>query len=192
MSESSMVTQPKLDRDAELDLLQLHVETALHRAARAAATQAEVSVHSSQGLSVMVRMGQVDTLEHMQDRGISVTVLMGRRKGQASSADLSQKSIELCVDKALEIARFTQEDPCNGLADPELLATQFPDLDIWHPASMDAQAAISRAMTCEAAGREDQKISNSEGAAFDAGLGLGVYGNSHGFIGRSAGTTMNT
>jgi hypothetical protein len=92
------------------------------------------------------------------------------------------------VDKALEIARYTQEDPCNGLAEKELLATQFPDLDIWHPAVMDAQAAIERALLCEAAGREEARVTNSEGASFDAGLGMGVYGNSHGFIGRSAGT----
>lgn len=188
MSESSMLTQPKFDRDAELDTLQAHVEASLSRAGSAGATAVEVSAHASQGLSVMVRMGQVDTLEHMQDRGVSVSVYIGRRKGQASSADLSQQSVDNCVDKALEIARFTQEDPCNGLAAPELLATEFPDLDTWHPASLDAQAAIERALACEQAGRDDERISNSEGASFDAGLGLNVYGNSHGFIGRSAGT----
>ena len=188
MSDPSMVTQPRLDRDAELDALQQHVEIALQRAGSAGASSAEVSAHTSQGLSVMVRLGAVETLEYMQDRGISVSILLGRRKGHASSADLSPRSINSCVDKALEIARFTQEDPCNGLPEPELLATEFPDLDIWHPAAMDANAAIERALACEAGGREDARISNSEGASFDAGLGLGVYGNSHGFIGRSAGT----
>jgi PmbA protein len=191
MPYSTMVTQPQPDRDAELDALQAHVETALQRAKKAGATAAEVSAHASQGLSVTVRLGQVETLEHMQDRGISVSVLIGRRSGHASSADLSRQTIEACVDKAMEIARYTQEDPCNGLADADLLATEFPDLDLWHPAVMDAQAAIERALTCEAAGREDQRITNSEGASFDAGLGLSVYGNSHGFIGRGAGTHFN-
>lgn len=186
-----MLTQPKLDRDAELDALQAHVERALERARKAGASSAEVSAHTSQGLSVMVRMGEVETLEHMQDRGVSVTVLIGRRKGHATGADLSRNSIESCVDKALEIARFTQEDPYNGLADKELLATEFPDLDLWHPAAVDAQAAIARALECEQAGREDKRITNSEGASFDAGLGLGVYGNSHGFIGRSGGTRFD-
>ncbi len=188
MPEVSMVTQPQFDRDAELDSLQSHVELALEQARRKGASAAEISAHTSQGLSVAVRVGQVETLEHMQDRGISVSVLLGKRKGNASSADLSQQSIDLCVSKALEIARYTQEDPCNGLADAGLLATEFPDLDIWHPAALDATAAIERALACEAAGRENKKITNSEGASFDAGLGIGVYGNSHGFIGRSAGT----
>ncbi len=191
MSDATMVPQQQPDRDAELDALQRHVETALQRAKTAGATAAEVSAHASQGLSVAVRLGQIDTLEHMQDRGISVSVLIGRCSGHANSADLRRQTIEACVDKALEIARYTQEDPCNGLADAELLATEFPDFDLWHPAPVDAQAAIDRALTCEAAGREDQRITNSEGAAFDAGLGLSVYGNSHGFIGRSAGTHYN-
>jgi len=183
-----MLTRQQPERDAELDNLQAHVEKALKQAADAGATAAEVSAHATQGLSVAVRLGEIDTLEHMQDHGINVGVLIGRRSGHATSADLSRQSIEACVDKALEIARYTQEDPCNGLADAELLATDFPDLDLWHPAAMDAQAAIERALTCEASGREHPDISNSEGASFDAGLTLNVYGNSHGFIGRSAGT----
>jgi len=188
MNETSILTQQQFDRDAKLDALQAHVETALQRARKSGATAAEVSAHASQGLSVAVRLGAVDTLEHMQDHGINVGVLIGRRSGHASSADLSRETIESCVDKALEIARHTQEDPCNGLAEPELLATEFPDLDLWHPAALDAQAAIERALLCESAGREEPRISNSEGASFDAGLGLHVYGNSHGFVGRSAGT----
>jgi PmbA protein len=188
MPDLSIITQPQIDREAELNAMQSHVELALEQARKKGATATEISAHTSQGLAVSVRLGQVETLEHMQDRGINVTVLLGKRKGHASSADLSQKSIDSCVSKALEIARFTQEDPCNGLADEELLATEFPDLDIWHPAVLDATAAIERALTCEAAGRENQKITNSEGATFDAGLGIGVYGNSLGFIGRSAGT----
>ena len=124
----------------------------------------------------------------MRDRGLAVTVFIGRRKGHASSADLSRHSIESCVRHALEFARFTQEDSCNGLAEPDLLARSFPDLDLWHPAPVDAETAIARALACETAGRSDERISNSEGAAFDAGLGLAVYGNSNGFLGRSSGT----
>jgi PmbA protein len=188
MNESSMVAQPALDREAELDRLEGLVRDALRQARGLGASDAEVHASSSQGLSVGVRLGEVETLEHMQDRGVTVTVYMGRRKGQASSADLSPSSIAACVGHAMDIARFTQEDPCNGLANPDLLATEQRDLDLWHPATVDASFAIERALACEAAGREDPRISNSEGAAFNAGLGLTVYGNSNGFVGRRAGT----
>jgi PmbA protein len=188
MPDQSMVTQRYLKREEELDVLESHVGEALRRARKAGASDAEVSAQASQGLSVAVRLGEVETLEHMQDRGINVTVYFGQRKGNASSADLRKDSIDACVDRALEIARFTQDDSCNGLADPSLLATEFPDLDLWHPSAMDAESAIERALVCEAAGRADSRITNSEGASVNAGLGLSVYGNSNGFIGRSGGT----
>ena len=188
MSQLDSVAQTALDRDAELDLLSHHVDDALRLARKAGATDVEVTAHSSLGLSVNVRLGDVETLEHMRDRGISVTAFIGRRKGSATSADLGAASIEACVRHAVDIARFTQEDACNGLADPERLARDFPDLDLWHPATIDAALAIERALACENAGRADARITNSEGAAFEAGLGLAVYGNSHGFLGRSAGT----
>jgi len=188
MPDHSMVTQSQLNREAELDALESHVGATLRRAHKAGATDAEASAHTSQGLSVAVRLGEVETLEHMQDRGINVTVFIGKRTGHASSADLRTESIEACVDRAMEIARYTQEDSCNGLAEAELLATEFPDLDLWHPSSVDADTAIERALACEEAGRADQRITNSEGASFNAGLGLSVYGNSNHFIGRNAGT----
>jgi len=186
-----MVTQPTLNREEELDVLEDHVREALRLALEAGAGDAEVTAHTSQGLSVSARLGEVETLEHMQDRGVSVTVFIGKRKGNANSADLRRDSMEECVRRAIDIARYTQEDKANGLADPTLLASQFPDLDLWHPVSMDAGAAIDRALACESAGRNNPKISNSEGASFSAGLGLGVYGNSSGFIGRSAGTRFS-
>lgn len=183
-----MVPQPVLDREAELDLLEARVSDALRLARKAGADEAEVSAHSSQGLSVTARLGDVETLEHMQDRGITVTVLFGQRKGHATSADLREASIESCVKHAVDIARYTQEDSANGLADMNRLATEFPDLDLWHPSPVDAGAAIERVLECEAAGLSFEKITNSEGATFNAGLGLGVYGNSNGFLGRSGGT----
>jgi PmbA protein len=191
MSDHHMVTQPSLDREAELNALEGHVKEALRLAGKAGATAAEVSASSSQGLMVNARLGEVETLEHTRDRGISITLYLGSRKGQSTSADLSAATIEACVARAMDIARYTQEDSANGLADPALLATEFPDLDLWHPVQLDARAAIERALVCEAAGRSDKRISNSEGASVNAGMGLGVYGNSNGFVGRSFGTRFS-
>ncbi len=175
-------------RDQELDRLENVVRDVLRQANKKGSTQAEVTAHSSQGLSVTVRMGEVDVLEHTRDSGIGLTVYKGRSKGHASCADLSEGSVRECVERAMDIASFTQEDRCNGLAPPDQLATEFPDLDLWHPTVLDAEAAISRAISIETAGRRDQRITNSEGASVEAGFGISVYGNSHGFIGRKSGT----
>jgi PmbA protein len=188
MNDSGMLTQSLPDRDAELEMLRECVEAALDTAQRGGAEGAEVNASSQAGLSVAVRLGEIETLEHHRDRGIGISVYLGKRKGSASSADLRPDAIRDCVQNALDIARYTEEDACNGLPDPDRLATEFPDLDLWHPRTLDVGAAIARALECEAAGRADPRISNSEGASVNIHAGLSVQGNSAGFVGFNSGT----
>ncbi len=188
MNEKTMVAQGVPDREQELDRLSAHVEEAITRATQGGASQVEAQASMHAGVGVNVRLGEVETLEHNRDRGVSVTVYLGRSKGHASSADLQPGSVQNCVQRAMDIARYTQEDKCNGLADPDRLADSFPDLDLWHPRALDVTEAIERALECEAAGRADERISNSEGGSSSVHLGMSVYGNSNGFTGRSSGT----
>ena len=161
----------------------------LERARAMGATQAEVSCSEERGLEVNVRLGEVETVESTHDRGIAVTVYFGQRKGSASTADLQESSLEATVAQACAIARHTEDDPAAGLADPELMATGFPDLDLWHPWQLGADEAIDLALACEAAGRDsDPRISNSDGASVGTSQSLSVYANSHGFIGRDRGS----
>ncbi|MBV9343587.1 MAG: metalloprotease PmbA, partial [Gammaproteobacteria bacterium] len=87
------------------------VNLALQEAQRRGATQAEADVSVSQGLSVSVRMREVDTVEYQRDRGLALTVYFGQRKGAASTADLAAAAVRETVEKACAIARFTAEDP---------------------------------------------------------------------------------
>ncbi|MEH6416018.1 metalloprotease PmbA [Pseudomonas sp. CGJS7] len=155
-------------------------------AARArGATQAEVSCSEETGLNVNVRMGEVETVESTRDRGIAVTVYFGQRKGSASTADLREDSLESTVEQACAIARYTEDDDAAGLADAALMATDLRDFDTWHPWYIDADRAIELALACETAGREfDPRVENSDGASVGTGCSLGVYANSHGFLGR--------
>jgi PmbA protein len=166
--------------------LQEAVNLALEDAKKCGASQSEAAASLSQGLSVTVRMDELETVEHTRDRGLSVTVFFGERTGSASTSDYSAISVQQTVEAACSIARFTEEDSCHGLADPDRLATEFPDLDLCHPwlLSVDEGKEIARA--CEQAALDyDKKIENSEGAAVDSHQGCEVYGNSHGFWGES-------
>ncbi|MEF9978158.1 MAG: DNA gyrase modulator, partial [Thermomonas sp.] len=96
-------------------------ERLLAQARAAGASQAEVSCNEDSGLSVNVRMGEVETVEATRDRGIAVTVYFGARKGSASTADLRDESLEATVAQACAIARYTEEDPAAGLADADLM-----------------------------------------------------------------------
>lgn len=159
------------------------VSTALEAAARAGATQAEADASLSQGLSVTVRLGEVETVEYQRDRALGITVYFGTRKGSASTADLSTASITDMVAKACAIARHTASDECAGLADPALLATEFPDLGLDFPWALTPDQAVELARGCEAAGLAvDSRLTNSEGASVGTQRGVRVYGNSHGFL----------
>jgi len=183
-----MVAQAVPDRDRELSEIAECAEAAISHALNLGAGSSEVSASMHYGLNVNVRLGEVETLEHSRDRGLGISVYINNSKGHASSADLRPDSIRLCVEKAIDIARFTQADNCNGLAPADRLATSFPDLDLWHPQPLDAAATMEVALACEAAGLDNPDISNSDGASASASFGLNVYANSDGFVGRRDGT----
>jgi PmbA protein len=156
---------------------------ALEEAQRLGASQCEADVSVSQGLSVNVRLREVDTVEYQRDRGLGVTVYFGQRKGSASTADLSAAAVRETVAKACAIARYTAEDPYAGLVDPEALARSIPDLDLDHPWELLPERAIELARECEAAGLAvDARVSNSEGAGVSSQRHTGIYGNSLGFL----------
>ncbi|HST26772.1 MAG TPA: metalloprotease PmbA [Rudaea sp.] len=176
------------DSLAQLDRLAELAQDVVRRCRAAGASDVEVGASIDTGLAVNVRLGEVETIEHNRDRAFGVTVYFGRRKGSASTADLAPDSIAKTVEQACAIAKFTEEDPFAGLADPARLARTFPDLDLWHPWAVDAQTAIELGMAIEGAGRALSGITNSEGASVQSGESLGVYATSQGFVGRERGT----
>src|SRR5689334_1979956 len=159
------------------------VSESLQLARKLGASQAEADVSLQKGLSTTVRLGEVDTVEYQRDRGVGVTVYFGKRKGSASTADLSARAVRETVEKACTIARYTAEDPCAGIADPEDLARDIPNLQLDHPWSITPDDAVDMARACEAAGLAvDPRITNSEGASVGTHRDVRVYGNSHGFL----------
>jgi PmbA protein len=160
------------------------IERALEEARARGASQAEAAVSQDTGLSVGVRLGEVETLEHQRDRSMGITVYFGQRKGSASTADFSLDAVRATVAKACSIARFTAEDAASGLADAALMTRTPLDLDLSHPWDVTAERAIEIAKACEAAALKfDARINNSEGASLGTHQGLHVYGNTHGFVG---------
>jgi PmbA protein len=170
-----------------LDTLQELARDVLAYAEKQGASACEVDVSTGFGQSVTVRCGEVETIEYNRDKGISVSVYLGQRKGHASTSDFAASALRETVDAALNIARFTAEDPCAGLPDAELLAIdlhQQPDLDLYHPWLLSVEAGVELARRCEqAAFAVSPQISNSEGATVSIQEGQFVSANSLGFVG---------
>ena len=160
----------------------------LARAKRAGASGCDCDVSEGFGLSVTVRKGKPDTIEHNRDRSLGVSIYMGERprarRGHASTSDFSRAALEQTVDAAVAIARHTAEDDCAGLPDAELLARETPDLDLYHPWALSTEEAVEIAKRCEAAAfAVSKKIRNSEGATVSAQQNQFVFANSLGFTG---------
>lgn len=157
---------------------------AVERATRLGADQAEAAISHDEGLSVNVRMGELESVERQRDRGLAVTVYKDGRKGTASSSDFSRGGIEDAVGKALSIATFTARDEFAGLADADMMAGKVPDLDLHFPSGLTVERATEIALRAENAAREtDRRIENSEGASVGTGEAVRAYANSHGFVG---------
>ncbi len=147
-------------------------------------TDAEIELSASVGQAVTVRMNDVETIEYNRDKGLSVTVYMGKQRGNASTSDLSREAIERTVAAACAIAKYTAPDEFAGLADPALFAKgKVPDLGLYRPWTLSVEEAIEIAKRTEAAAfAVDRRISNSEGASVSTHESDFVYANSAGFM----------
>lgn len=166
------------------DTLRQLARDMIQYATKQGATASSAEVSDGFGQAVTVRQGEVETIEYNRDKGIGISVYIGQRRGNAHTSDFSPQAVRDTVDAALSIARHTAIDDCAGLPDKELLATEFPDLDLYHPWLLNVEQAIVLAQECEqAAFARDKRINNSEGATVSVHEAQFVYANSLGFIG---------
>jgi PmbA protein len=172
------------------DAAELHdmAEQVLAHAKRGGASGCDCEVSEAYGLTVTVRKGKPDTIEHNRDRSVGVSIYLGDRpkvrRGHASTSDVSRAALEQTVDAALAIARYTAQDDAAGLPEPELLAKDTKDLDLFHPWALSTEEAIALAKRCEdAAFATAPVIKNSEGATVSTQQSQFVLANSLGFRG---------
>lgn len=167
-------------------MLQELAQDLLKQAKLLGASDAEISLGISRGYSVTVRHAQPANVEHNSDKGLSISVYFGKRVGNASTTDFSKEALKLSLEKACYIARYINEDPYAGLADPELMAYNYQNLDLqlFHPWNISIAQAIKIATKCEAAGLAyDKKIIKSDGTVVNNAQSFSLYANTYGFSG---------
>lgn len=162
----------------------------LQRCKAQGASDAAALVNHDMGLSVDVRMRDVETVLFHEDKGVSLTVYFGQQKGHASSTDLSDAALDNLIRAACDIAKVSTEDPCYGLADRTLMSKEHPDLDLYHPWDVTPEEAIKKALICEEQALSlDKRITNSDGVNLSTYTFCHVYGNTHGAEGVLKGST---
>lgn len=155
---------------------------ALEQAKKLGATAAEIDISESIGQNVQVRQQDVEHIEYQQDKSLDVTVYLGQAKGRASTGDFSDDAIKDAVSAAVNIARYTAQDSCAGLADPALLATEFGDIESFFAWALTTDEAIQIGKRTEKAAMEaDQRIINTDGAEVQNDHYQYVYANTNDF-----------
>lgn len=166
------------------DQLQQLAQDVLGFAREQGCSDAAVEISEGSGLSVSVRRGKIETIEQNKDKGMGVTVYIGQKRGNASTSDFSPAALRATVEAAYNIARFTAEDECAGLADADMLELSPRDLRLCYPWLISTEEAVQLAQRAEAAAFEvDARITNSEGASVYVQQSHFVAANTRGFAG---------
>jgi PmbA protein len=168
-----------LDQSALSGLAERLVEAALRAGADAADAVAVRGV--SQG--VEVRDGRVEGSERSEGDDVGLRVLVGRRQAVVSTNDIGGDNVAKLAERAVAMARVAPDDKYVGLADPSLLARDFPDLDLLDPVTPTAAELERRAVEAEAAALAVTGVTKSGGASASTGIGGMVLVTSTGFHG---------
>ncbi|HEX9770745.1 MAG TPA: metallopeptidase TldD-related protein [Kiloniellales bacterium] len=170
------------DPEQALDLLADLIAKARARGADAA----DAVLVGSVALSNAQRLGELERLEREESRDLGLRVLVGRRQAIVSSTDMAAAALDELVERALAMARSVPEDKYCGLAEPDQLAKDHPDLDICDPEEPSPETLIARARACEDAARAVAGVTNSEGAEASWSLSRVSLAASNGFSGSYA------
>ena len=161
----------------------------LVKAARAAGADAADAVAvRTMSLGIEVRDGQTEESERAEGDDLGLRVLVGRRQAMVSTNDVSDSGAPALAERAVAMARATPEDKFAGLADTNLLARNFPDLDLIDPALPTVGQLEAHARAAEQAALSIKGVSKSGGASASAGIGGMVLVTSHGFRGAYVGS----
>ncbi|MBB4284859.1 TldD/PmbA family protein [Roseospira goensis] len=165
---------------SEADTLAL-LEDLIARARTAGADAADAVLVDGVSVSVAWRLGALERLERAEGGDIGLRVFVGRRQGIVSSADRSPQALQDLVDRAVALARTVPEDPYCGLADPDQLARDLPDIESRDPVEPSAETLTEMVRAAEDAARAVPGVTNSEGAEAGWSLTTVALAASNGF-----------
>ena len=174
----AMTTLSLLDPSALTDLAE-HLVAA---ARRAGADAADALAARSVSLGVEVREGAIEETGRSESDDVGLRVLVGRRQAVVSTNDV-RGDVARLASRAVAMARAAPEDPYVGLADPALLASHIPDLDLLDPDLPSVAVLEERARRAEHAALAVAGITKSGGAGASASLGGMVLVTTGGFRG---------
>ena len=156
-------------------------ERLIGRARAAGADQADAVVVRRQSRSASVRNGKVENTESSESDDFSLRVFVGQKVAVVQAGQGADE--EALATRAVAMARVSPEDPHACLADADMIAKTWPDLDLYDATEPPAESLVEAATAAEAAALGISGVSSSIGAGAGTGLFGMVMATSHGFSG---------
>ena len=153
----------------------------LDAAQAAGADGADAGMSRSEGTSVTVRLGRVESSERSEDIGAALRVFIGKRNASVSTSQLDTDSIAELAERAVAMARVAPEDPYVRLATADEVAGTLPKIDLYDDSVPAVEQLTEIATAVEAAALSNDGITNSEGGSASHGEAHMMIATSNGF-----------
>ena len=160
-----------------------HIANSLvERGMAAGATAADALYSGDRSSSVLVRLGETESVGRSEGEEIGLRLFVGQRSATVASSDLSEDALAVLVERCFAMAQEAPDDPYAGLAPPELLERGDPPfLDANDDYEPDPSELRMRALEAEGAARGVKGVSNSNGGGASASATTTALATSGGF-----------
>ncbi len=145
------------------------------------ATNAQVEINEGIDTGVDILNDNIENFSTSYDISLVLTVYIGNQRGSVGISKISLDNIDEFINKALDIAKYTQPDLANGLPEIELLCKSFTEnLNLYNPIKLDNKYLIEKASAIEAfALTQDARLS-SDGVSIGVSKYNFILANTHG------------
>ncbi|HWV51895.1 TldD/PmbA family protein [Pseudorhodoplanes sp.] len=152
-------------------------------ARKAGADAADAIAVRSVSVGVDIRDGAVEESERSEGDDVGLRVFVGQKQAVVSTNDIVRTDPAALAERAVAMARVAPDDKFAGLADPDRLARERPDLDLVDPNMPEVSELERRARIAEEAALAVKGVTKSGGASAGAGISGMVLVTSGGFHG---------
>ncbi len=145
------------------ELLSLAGEAVSH-ARKLGADAVHAVAADGRSTEISVLDGKIEKVEQSEARDISLKVYAGKSSATISGSVLTKEAIHRLAENALRMAKLAPPDPFSGIAEPDQLARNIPDLDLAAHDLPDPRGLEDLARRAEAAGLAVTGVTKSSGA----------------------------
>jgi PmbA protein len=145
------------------------------------ADAAEVFLETNRNLSINVLKSEIETIEEASSQGVGFRVFVGGKMGFSHCNDLSSKSLDDTISRAIAFAKLSTPDENNVLPDDKGV-TAVADLFDPGITAEPLDKKIKMALDLEKLAMKDPRITKSAGAGYGEGDSEIFIGNSNGIV----------